>query len=72
MSIEQSPLPLANEIFIARLWREAPDSRIWRGQVQHVRTGRVIVVSSAQELWEWMLNEAAALDSAPPAKGGLK
>ncbi len=53
----ETPLPKwysLREVFILRLWRESPDDQFLRGQVQHVRSGKVTAVRSLQELTDYL------------------
>lgn len=44
------PTSSRREVFVVRLWRENGEGEPWRGQVQHVRTGRETGVRDLPEL----------------------
>lgn len=38
------------ESFIVRIWRDSESSDVWRGQLQHVRSGEAIPIANVKNL----------------------
>ena len=62
----------AREVFIVRLWRETQDSTIWKGQVQHVRTGTLVYVRSPRELLDYLADQFKETNAPPTREKGLR
>ncbi len=60
------------EVFIVRLWSESRARPIWRGQVQHVRTGQVAYVRGLEELLAFLASQMEQPDAALVKPKGLK
>ncbi len=62
----------AREVFIVRLWRETQDNAIWKGQVQHVRTGALVYVRCPRELLDYLADQFKETDAPPAREKGLR
>ena len=63
----------AREVFIVRLWRETQDSAmIWKGQVQHVRTGALVCVQNPRELLAYLADQFEETEAPPTREKGLR
>ncbi len=38
------------ESFIVRIWRDHEDTDLWRGQLQHVRSGETIAIADIRNI----------------------
>lgn len=64
---------LSRETFVLRLWTEDAVSLVWRGEVQHVRSGRMVAIQSLEDLLDCLhsqLDEQA--DIVTDERGGLR
>ena len=63
----------AREVFIVRMWRETQgNTLIWKGQVQHVRTGVLVCVRSPHELLDYLADQFIETDAPLAREKGLR
>ena len=59
---------LVKDVFVLRLWRKTNDPLFWRGEVQHVNSGKSQYIHSAGDLLDYLQQRLAETEERPSSE----